>query len=272
MSVMKKEYRLFALSILGLIMFSFLANIVSAADNAAVQGFLDNVAAALNPIAKFIVGDTVTGEALVLKVLLLILLFAIIHMVARRVPGLSQYEYVIFIIAIVLSIIAVRFLASEALVRFATHPTGVLGVALVTLFPFVLFFFFIEGYESGIIRRVGWITFVILYIILTTYAWPSLAINESAQWWNNFGWVYIIIAILSLLSFVFDKTIHAYFLMTAIEQKGAELQTLNVAQLQQQIQQWRGIIVSPTSTQQQIETARNQIRDLEKRLKMLLKS
>jgi hypothetical protein len=233
---------------------------------------LNSLADFVKPIAIYSVGGDLTGELLLVKVLLLILAIAILYSAVRLVPGIRENEFTIWIVTIVVSILSVRFLTTEALVNLVWLPNGVTGIALMSLLPFLIYFFYVENLNSSALRRTAWIFYSILFLAIALVRWEKLAVDSSKYIITNLAWIYIFTATISLLSFIFDKTIHARFLMSAIEKKGADLNALNIATLQTNIQNYRQIIANPASTPAQIITAQNQIKDLEKRIKILLKS
>ncbi len=236
------------------------------------SAFLDNIvqSASFHQLLEIIVGQTDDAGVLFVKFLLFILLITIVYYAAEKVPNLGDNKPFLWIVSIVISLIAIRFLASEQLVEFVWLPNGVLGMALLTFLPFVIYFFFIEHQGSSIIRKVGWIVFGVIFLGLTFYRWGAL--STGSGWWQNLAWMYFIIFILSILAIAFDKTIRAKIIFSAIEKKGSDLDQMHIAQLQQNIQQWKGIIANPASTPQQITAAKNNIKNAQKNIKVILKS
>ncbi|MGV8151714.1 MAG: hypothetical protein ACP5OG_01410 [Candidatus Nanoarchaeia archaeon] len=230
----------------------------------------DSLTQKIEPVLKYIVGETPTGEYMLLKILFLILVLAIVYSAASRVPGIAGNDYIPGIIAIVFAIAATRYLGQKQLIDFVFFPTSLVAIVFVIFVPFVIYFFFVEGFSSRVLRQIGWIVFIVIYVALAVYRWDDFALGT--QWWNNLSYWYLIIALIALLSFWFDGTIRAKILMAAIEQKGAELNNLNIVNLQTQIQQHKAILANPAATPQQTQLAQQTIKNLEKQLRVLLKS
>ncbi|MDO8459617.1 MAG: hypothetical protein Q7S74_00770 [Nanoarchaeota archaeon] len=266
-----REVKYGALFLIASLVFTvFLVSVVSAAGfNSQVDSFLSDAIDTVKPIFQYTLGaDGLDSSLFFVKVLLFFVMLAVLYIAVDKVPGISDRPVVTWIITIIVAILGTRFLTTVALVNLVWLPSGVVGIALTTLLPFIIYFFFVESFDSRIIRRVGWIFFVVLFMGLAISRWSDLANGSSF----NLGWIYVITAGLSLLSFVFDRTIHAKFLMMAIEQKGAELNALGVSRLQTDIQNWRQVITNPASTPAVVNTAKRQIKDLEKKMRDLLKT
>ncbi len=200
-----------AFLILHIIAISF----VSAGIAEDISAGIDNIIVKpANPILKFIVGNTPDGEMLLIKLLALILILAMAYSGAKKVPGLQDNRFLSFFVALIVSILGVRYLTTPQIVEFIWLPQGVFAIALATLAPFVLFFFLIEAFESRVIRKVGWITFGVVYLALAIYRWPYLVVG--GQWWNNLGWWYLVIGILSILAVYFDKQLRSRFVLSSM--------------------------------------------------------
>lgn len=253
--------------ILFLFLSIFLISFVSA------QSF-DQFVEGANDVIRFLLGDVTgvsgagAGEVLFVKLLVFIVILSIVNLAVQRVPGFAGRTGVSFIIAVAVSMLSVRYITTASLINFIWLPYGVIGVLLSSLFPFLIGFFFIQGFDSSIIRKVGWTGFFVIFIGLGWMRWSDFA---AEVWYKNFALIYVVIALISLLLIWFDRDIHAKFLLAAIEKKGADINALNVATLQTEIRNWRGIISNPASTHAQVDAARRNIRDLENRLKILLR-
>lgn len=266
---MKKESGL--IFVLLLIGFVFASRFVSAApttSNQAVDSFMNSVVGAVSPIFQYTLGaDGLDSNLFFVKILVFFLMIAVIWMAVKSVPGLAGNTILMVIITVIIGILGARFLTSSALVNFVWLPSGVVGIALASLIPFIIYFFFVNSFNTSFIRRPAWILFVLLFVGLAIARWDTL--NEGDF---NLAWIYLATAGLSLLSFAFDRQIHARFLISAIEQKGAELNALNVATIQTTIQNARQTIANPASTPAQVVAAQKIIKDEERKLKALLSS
>ena len=157
-------------------------------------------------------------ELMMIKFLVLILVLAITKFSLERTPfGASQNAVIVNIISIAVSLIAVRYLTTEALVRFIWTPYGVLGVALSVFLPFLIYFFFIESMDDAVIRKVGWTIFAVIYGALAYLRWDTFAGEEF-----NLGWLYVAIVAISLLLIIFDSKVR-YGLFLRMVRRGDDV-------------------------------------------------
>jgi len=267
----KKRVAFFTASILFSILVSgFVLAQEEIAVNSDVQNALNKIAEVVNPIAQFIVGPAETVDLLFVKVLFLILIFGVAYYAAGFTPGVRDSTTFMVLIAAVVSLLATRFLTTPELVNLIWLPTGTAGIAFATLLPFVLYFFLIERLDNPIIRRVGWVIFIVLYFGLAIYRWNSLAAGQ--EWWNNLGWWYLAIGVISLLVLVFDKKIRAMYIMSEIEAHGADLDALKLAKVQKDRNDAKDIISNTSSTPAQVEAAKRVIKDLDKKMQAILRT
>lgn len=145
-----------------------------------------------------------TPEFLFAKSLLGILLFVIVFTVIKKVPVFKGNKTVSLIIALVVAILAVRFISENDLVNGILLPYGTLGVALTTLLPFLIFFYFVhEGQMGPIGRRALWLVFGIIFIIVFGYKFEN--ISDISKY------IYIFTLMGMIIAFIFDRGIHQYF-------------------------------------------------------------
>ncbi|MFH1802870.1 MAG: hypothetical protein ABH864_05490 [archaeon] len=236
-----------------------------------VGDFFMDLGNGLEPFLKYTLGSVngdADGSLFVVKVLLFILMLAVVKMAVTRVPGIGEKAGVVWIVTIVVSILATRFLGSKELVELVWLPSGVVGIALTSLIPFVIYFFFIQGFsESRIIRRAGWALFIVLFIALTAVRWDKLA---SADAGFNLAFVYICTAALAFASFIWDGTIRKILIKAEIQRESANLDHLRIAKIQEDIEGWRDTIANSTNeharkaAHEEIEKAKKRIEDIAK--------
>ena len=169
---------------------------------------------------SFFLGDVSGGgEILFIKLLLFLLLLAVINFVLKRVGLFNETPAVNGIVALIVSLIAVRYMTTQALINFIWLPYGTLGVLVSSILPFIIFLFFIESFDNSLIRKVGWVSYIIIYFALAYLKWKEFAFG--GEWWQNLAWLYAIIAILSLLVLLFERKIRIAILISSIK-KGEE--------------------------------------------------
>jgi len=164
----------------------------------AVLGFV-------NPVLEKVLGDYQTSEFFFAKVLLLLLLILISNGILRKTPIGKDNAKVSIIVASIISILAVRFIGQNSLIESILIPYGTLGVAITTLLPFIIFFYFIHN--SGIKstgRKMAWYFFMGILILIWIY--------QSKNFTSPMGdWIYIIIVGIAIGCLIFDKDLHYYF-------------------------------------------------------------
>jgi len=170
------------------------------------------------PFLEAILGGYTSGEFLFAKGMLLILLFVIIKAILGYTPILKDQKGPIILIAVIISIFAVRFISEEGLIAGILLPYGVLGVALATVLPFLLYFFFVNNSDfAGPGRKLMWIFFAIIFSVLWLYRADVIGpIGNQIYFWTMAAVV---------LSFVFDRKIKEYFLIAERNKTMEEIDT-----------------------------------------------
>ena len=157
------------------------------------------------PFLEYAVGDFSTSQFFFTKVMLLILLFVIIATVLKKVPRFDEMSpTIVNIVALIVSILSVRFISENSLINGILLPYGALGITLATILPFLIFFYFVHSSNmpSGV-RKLAWGFFTIVFFVLWNSRFDSLDPLGN----RIYGWTLIFV----VLVFVFDKSIHRYF-------------------------------------------------------------
>ncbi len=169
-----------------------------------IRDAIQGITSVFEPVFQALFGDYTTDEFLFAKVLLLILLFVVIYAAAQRVEFLKNNKSVTYIVALIISIMAVRFMPEEGLIKGILLPYQTLGIAITVLLPFIIFFYFLHTTNmTGFGRRMGWIFFGIIFLVL----WNARA-NEIGTIANQ---IYLWTTIALIVVLLFDKNIHYYF-------------------------------------------------------------
>lgn len=158
------------------------------------------------PFFEILIGDYSSSEFFFAKSLLLILIFVIVFAILKKSGflGLERKSGIIFTIAAVVSILAIRFLPDNSLINGILLPYSTLGIAITTFLPLLIYFFFIhESVPGHAGRRMGWALYAIIFIAL----WNSQDVNLS----DTSNWIYITGIGLVILFFIFDSKFHEYF-------------------------------------------------------------
>ncbi len=206
------------LLVVGLVISVLMINscmLVSASIGDDIRGGIDDFVESAEPVVSFLVGETPGGELLFVKLLVLIILIGVVGYAVKQIPGIGDNKVASVLIQIIVALLATRFLTSEAMVNFIWLPYGALGIILASSLPFIILFFFVESFDSTTFRKIMWIASIVIFVAIAGYRWAEL--NTGSEWWQNLGWIYMIIAIISFLLLFFDKTIRKYFLKSEIK-------------------------------------------------------
>jgi len=180
------------------------------------QGAVDMIVSVLAPFFDAILGeytgqygDFTESEMFFIRILLFIIIFILIHTALKTTPKIKENNAAVMVIALAISIIGIRFMSTTELFFGAMLPYGVLAVAITTILPFLIFFYFLHSTGFGTAgRRLAWIFFGIVFIAL----WISKSDNLSET--SNYIYVGGIAAI--ALVFTFDRAIHRYFALNEL--------------------------------------------------------
>ncbi|MDP4039306.1 MAG: hypothetical protein Q8P57_01890 [Candidatus Pacearchaeota archaeon] len=171
---------------------------------------IDSITGVLSPFLENIIGDYSTSEFFFSKVLILILLIIIITKILEKTPIGDKNKKVNVIIALLISVISVRFINENSLFETIFIQYGVLGISITTILPMVIFFYFIHNTKVGTFgRKIFWT----IYTITLTAIW----ISKSSEIPEVANWIYGLTITSAIIFIFFDKTIHSYFGLTDVK-------------------------------------------------------
>jgi len=159
----------------------------------------------VTPFFEVILGDYSSSEFFFTKVLFVLLLFFVINVLLARLPLFQDKRFVAVIIAIIVSIIAIRFISENEMTRGLLLPYGTLGAALLVALPFIIWFVGVQLLGVGPMgRRLLWGLFGIIFVGI----WLSLRSSGIDSLTDT---VYKAVFVLIIAALIFDKAIHRYF-------------------------------------------------------------
>lgn len=169
-----------------------------------VTRVLDSALGILSPFLEMIIGDYSSSQFFFYKVLLFILLLVIIKNLLEKTPIGSENKTASLIISIIISILGIRFINENDFFEAIFIQYGTLGIAITTIIPLVIFFYFVNNIKVGTYgRKIFWT----LYIITMSAIW----ITKSSQIPEVANWIYGLNIVAAIIFILFDKTIQAYF-------------------------------------------------------------
>jgi len=119
------------------------------------------------------------------RIMFLTILLAVIYMVISKMPVFEGNNVVVWIITVTVSLLATRFLADSALVQTIILPYSVLGVALTSALPMLIYFTFVQRFDGTATRKMLWVFFIVVFFGLWGARYD--AVGEIA-------WIYFITA------------------------------------------------------------------------------
>jgi hypothetical protein len=234
----------------GLILIIITAYLVSAQSiGENLKNIFDEFAKAIEPIASMLLGDTPSGEFLFAKIIFFLIIFGVIWIVLDQVEFFSEYTWVVAIISIGVSILATRWIASEALVQTILLPYSALGFAVAAGIPFVIYFLLVNvGFKNQppIFRKIAWIFFAVIFVCLWLSRGP-LGTDVTKDW----AWIYPVTALLSLIMAAMDGTFSKFFMKVQIEKSQMQAKTREVLRLQDEINTVNRQFSEGTATEKQ---------------------
>jgi hypothetical protein len=182
-----------------------------------VRGFID----IFEPILRAVLGGSdFSGYFLFEKLLLLVLLIAVIQLSLKNISVFENQKGILRIVSIVVALLAVRYLSFEW-INGIILQYQVLAIALFGILPIAIYFFFLHGVfnDSEIMRKIGWVLFIVVYFGL----WSTAG--------GSFGALYFWTMVVSLVFLLFDGSIHRYYIMQEMKRSGATDKWQHIANL-----------------------------------------
>jgi len=160
---------------------------------------IDSIVMNLEPFFRALLGgNDWTGYLLFEKVLLFILISIIVGIILEKLPVFSSFKgkKIIRIIAVIIGLLGVRNLnyiwVSTILVQYQ-----VLFIAIAGVLPFMIYWYFLESIDKGLVRKVAWVFYAAIYFGL----WATTTLETYSE-------VYLWSAIAALIyAFVFDTMV-----------------------------------------------------------------
>ena len=158
---------------------------------------------------------------------------------------------VVWIISVIIPLLSVRFI-DFAWLNTILMQYQILGIALTGILPFIIYLFFLHNVsESTVVRKIGWIFFIVIYFGL----WST---TEA----ETYGQIYFWTMFVALIFLLLDGTIHRAIERQRWKEAGKEPIYKRIADIDSQIGGLRGSALPE-------RTKRKRIEELEKERKRL---
>ncbi|MDP1695482.1 MAG: hypothetical protein Q8L29_01055 [archaeon] len=257
-------------AVAGLLSLVFTANFVSAASIAdSMTGFVDSFVKVIEPLARQLLGGGagLTGELLFARVLFFLIVFGIVWVALSRVGFFAEYTWVLVVVSLATSLLSIRFVIEDNLIRSMVLPYSALGIALTAGFPFALYFLVVNIGMAGIssfARKAAWIFFGVIFLFLWFSRYDELVTNSSSA-----GWVYPVTAILATIMAFADGSVSRWLAHAEMNKAGqANVEAARI-DIRRRIAQLNRDLTDQTITASEHD---RMIRDLRKRLVVLEKA
>jgi hypothetical protein len=199
---LKKSLGFFLLAML--IIPSVSAYFIDSEVESKITKMLDGAVSIVSPVFEKVIGEYNSSEFFLTKSLLLILLILILNKILEKTPIGENNKKISLIIAILISIISIRFINENEMIEAILIQYGTLSSAILTILPLMIFFYFLHHIKVGSYgRRIFWMIYLVIMVSLWFSRWDNL--NKTSNW--IYASVILSIALLAIL----DKTIHGYF-------------------------------------------------------------
>ena len=214
------------------------------------------------PIFIVILGEYNTSEFLFSKILLFILLFIVLRNVMSKTPFGEDNEKVGLMVSLIISILSVRFINQNAFFETIFIQYGVLGIAITTIIPMVIFFYFINNTKVGTFGR--------------KMFWGIYAITLGAIWITRFNelpevanYIYMFTFAAAILFILFDKSIKKYFGLYQFKDFETRTNERSIIELKRDLRQYKQDLTDGVINHSQYEQLKKEIF---KSIKSLMKS
>jgi len=190
------------------------------------------------------------------KFLFFFLVLAISYAALNKSELFEDHDVIIWVLSVVVSLIATRFLTEINIVQTIILPYTVLGIVLTAAVPLIVFFFFVESFESSTLRKILWAFFIVVFIGI----W-----NSRTEDVGELAWVYFFTGIIALIFLLADGTIRRAIVKQRMNQLGYNSREQLGRELRREIQKAREDVTHNIITP-------SQGRYLERRLRKQLKA
>lgn len=162
------------------------------------------------PIFAFLFGSS---DYLFEKVLFFFLILSFSFIALRRFPPFKDDEHTaaLWVVTLAVALLSTRFLTESEFVQTILLSYTVLGVALTSGVPLIIFFFFVESFNTGILRKVLWALFLVTFVGI----WASRYTSTG-----RLSWIYFFTGVAALIFLLFDGTIRRAMVKQQWQQLG----------------------------------------------------
>jgi hypothetical protein len=192
------------------------------------------------------------------KFLLLILLITVLSKPAEMI---TKTRTPAIIVATVISILGLRFLSAE-MISGILLPYGTVAIVVSTFVPFLLLAYFLNDIPFTALRKVGWLMTAVVFIGLWWFRFKDI---------GGMAYVYAITAALSIILFLFDRTIQNWKIKLDVNNETDARNYIQITKMQQDIADYTQLLPSAGVNTPQERALLRQIKERQAKINTLLK-
>jgi hypothetical protein len=253
--------------VFGMIFISMFGIVSAQSPVESVQNVANDVYELAKPVLDVAVGKTATTDLFLAKILFLIIIFAIVWKALEQVDFFSDTPWILWVISIAVSLVAIRWFGSSDIVKTILLPYSAFGVALTAGIPFVLYFLIVKNFQKTW-RKIAWIFFAVVFVGLWIMRSGIRETPASTQV-GAFSFIYLITAGLAVLVWLFDGTIQKIMHKAELERGRAYSNKKFIEDLQLRIVKLDELYYDHGQITEKQYNAR--LKDLQKRIHKLTK-
>lgn len=153
-----------------------------------------------------------TGDYLFERILLFFILIAFIFTILSKMPLFKERIGPNIVITLAISLLVSRFFGDTEYIQTILAPYTVLGIALTAGIPLIIYFFFVQSFESSTLRKILWVFFIVVF--LGIYGTRAPELGQAA-------YIYILTGVIALILLLADGTIRRVMWRERMKQMGA---------------------------------------------------
>lgn len=183
--------------------------------------FVKSIGENISPLFEWILGSSQTSELglrgdILIRIIFFTILVSLLWITLSNVSLFNEKLPILGIISVGISILITRGIFAVDALKEILMPYTALGITLISVIPFIIFFIFVErgfsGKSNRILRKILWAFYGAIFFAM----WFNLRTIE-----NNYAWVYTLVFLLSILMFIFDGTIQRVFAKAKVDRHKA---------------------------------------------------
>ena len=194
---------------------------------------IDVVESLLGPLFYFLLGPTTGGFFLFEKILFFLIVLSVVYVSLSTIGPFKENDkkVVKWIVVLAVSILSVRFLNDFQIIQSILLPYSVIGVALTSIIPFLIYFWFVQSFKDNqTLRKILWVFYIVVFMAIWSNRYEEL---------GKISWFYFWSAIAAGLFLLFDGTIRRIIVKAEMEAVNANNREDYMIKLRKELKELR---------------------------------